>query len=55
VADHYQHPVRTLVHRSGSVDEAKQEIAIWFKDDEVKQYPLVLEEVLYKDGWGKTA
>jgi len=53
VADFYAHPVRTLVHRSGSAEEAKEEIAIWFKDTEIKEYPLVLEEVLYKNGWGK--
>ena len=55
VADYYQHPVRTLVHRSGSVDEAKEEIALWFKSEEVKKYPLVLEEVLYRNGWGNVS
>jgi len=53
VADHFGHPVRTLVHRSGSVDEAKTEIKLWFKDGEIQNYPLVLEEVLYQNGWGK--
>jgi nucleoside-diphosphate kinase len=53
VADFYQHPVRTLVHRSGSVEEAKDEIALWFNKEEIQEYPLVLEEILYKNNWGK--
>lgn len=55
VADKFKHPVRTLVHRSGSVEEAKEEIGIWFSKKEIKNYPLVLEEVFYKAGWGKVA
>ncbi len=30
--------IRNLIHASGNVDEAKQEIALWFKDDEIHEY-----------------
>lgn len=39
--------VRNLVHASGSVKEAEDEIKHWFKDDEIMKYVLVNDEVLY--------
>ena len=30
--------IRNLIHASGNVDEAKQEIALWFKDEEIHDY-----------------
>jgi nucleoside-diphosphate kinase len=39
--------VRNVVHRSGSIEEAKMEIALWFKKEEVLEYRLVQEEILY--------
>jgi nucleoside-diphosphate kinase len=39
--------VRNLVHASGSVGEAEQEINHWFKPAEVTNYRLVQEEILY--------
>lgn len=39
--------VRNIIHSSGSVDEATKEIAIWFKPEEILQYRLVAEEILY--------
>lgn len=39
--------VRNLVHASGSVDEAEKEIRHWFKDEEIIQYRLVQEQILY--------
>ena len=45
--------IRNLIHASGNVKEAKEEIALWFKSDEIIDYPLVLEEVLYGDNWGR--
>ena len=33
--------VRNVVHASGTRDEAKAEIALWFKDDELHDYPSV--------------
>lgn len=39
--------VRNIVHASGSVKEAEDEIKYWFTDDEVMDYVLVNDEVLY--------
>lgn len=39
--------VRNLVHASGSAEEAVNEIAHWFKPEEVTNYRLVQDEVLY--------
>jgi nucleoside-diphosphate kinase len=33
--------IPNLIHASGDVEEAKQEIAHWFKDDEIFDYPSV--------------
>jgi hypothetical protein len=35
------------LHASGTVDEAKQEIDIWFKKDEVLNYTHLFEKILY--------
>jgi nucleoside-diphosphate kinase len=39
--------IRNLVHASGSADEATKEIAHWFKPEELVNYRLVQEEILY--------
>jgi nucleoside-diphosphate kinase len=39
--------IRNLVHASGSVEEAKMEIPHWFKAEELIEYRLVQEEILY--------
>lgn len=39
--------VRNLVHASGSVEEAKKEIDLWFGKDELVSYRLVQEQILY--------
>jgi nucleoside-diphosphate kinase len=39
--------VRNLVHASGNVDEAEKEIDLWFKKDELVDYKLVQETILY--------
>jgi len=39
--------VRNLVHASGNVDEAGKEIDLWFKKDELVNYKLVQEAILY--------
>lgn len=46
-------PVRTLVHASSNVQEAEREIKLWFNTNEIINYPLILEEVLYGKNWGK--
>ncbi len=39
--------IRNLVHASGSVKEAEQEIKHWFKKAEIYNYRLVQEQILY--------
>lgn len=39
--------VRNIIHSSGSVDEAKKEIDVWFKKNEILNYRLISEEIIY--------
>ena len=39
--------VRNLIHTSGSVDEAEKEISLWFQPEEIINYRLVQEHILY--------
>jgi nucleoside-diphosphate kinase len=39
--------VRNVIHASGSVDEAKGEIDLWFKDHEVMKYRHIQDAILY--------
>jgi len=36
--DEKQKGIRNLIHASGDAKEAKQEIALWFKDEEIHDY-----------------
>ena len=39
--------VRNLIHASGSPEEAEMEIKHWFKDEEIVDYRLIQEAILY--------
>ncbi len=39
--------IRNLVHASGSIEEAEKEIALWFKKEELIDYTLIQEKILY--------
>ncbi|MFC1789761.1 nucleoside-diphosphate kinase [Patescibacteria group bacterium] len=47
ISDPSNRAVRNLIHASGSVDEAKKEINLWFKSEEIIKYNLVQEHILY--------
>ncbi len=47
IADEYDRAIRNLVHASGTVEEALQEINLWFKPDEIINYRLVQDTILY--------
>jgi nucleoside-diphosphate kinase len=47
LADNDDRAIRNLLHASGSVDEARQELAHWFSDNELVDYRLVQEGILY--------
>lgn len=39
--------VRNIIHSSGSVEEATKEIPVWFNKQEILNYRLVSEEIIY--------
>ncbi len=43
--------IRNLVHASGNVEEAENEIKLWFGEDEISDYNLAIEEILYEKDW----
>lgn len=47
MADLDQRSVRNLIHASGTVEEAEKEIKIWFKEEELHNYRLIQEQILY--------
>lgn len=47
ISDLDKRSIRNLVHASGSPKEAEMEIEHWFKDEELINYKLVQEQILY--------
>ena len=47
IADVDGRAVRNLVHASGAMDEAEKEIKLWFSDEEISNYRLVQEQIIY--------
>lgn len=47
MADTDSRAVRNLMHASGSAEESEIEIKHWFKDEELINYKLVQEQILY--------
>lgn len=47
MADADDRAIRNLIHASGSVEEAEQELAHWFTSEELVGYRLVQEQILY--------
>jgi nucleoside-diphosphate kinase len=47
MSDDDSRSVRNLIHASGSVEEAEMEINHWFKKEEIIDYRLVQEQILY--------
>lgn len=47
LADADGRAVRNIVHASGNADEAGAEISLWFKKEELVNYRLVQEAILY--------
>ena len=47
MSDRDDRSIRNLIHASGSVSEANQEIPLWFKAEEVVNYRHVQEKILY--------
>ena len=47
IADLDDRAIRNVVHASGSVEEASDEINLWFKEEEVLNYRLIQDAILY--------
>ncbi|MDD5050367.1 MAG: nucleoside-diphosphate kinase [Candidatus Pacebacteria bacterium] len=47
MADKDSRAIRNLIHASGSVKEAEDEIKHWFKKEELYDYELIQEAILY--------
>ena len=47
IADIDQRSVRNLIHASGTIEDAEKEIKIWFKEEELQNYRLIQEQILY--------
>ena len=47
MADKDKRAIRNLIHASGSVKEAEDEIQHWFKKEEIVDYNLMDEQILY--------
>lgn len=51
MADEAERVARNLVHASSSVEEAEREINVWFSQDEIIDYSLAIEKILYSKDW----
>ncbi len=47
LANFYDRPLRNLVHASGKVSEAEYEINLWFKENELFDYPRSDETIMF--------
>ena len=47
ISDTSGRAIRNLIHASGSIEEAKNEINLWFKEKEIINYRLIQEAILY--------
>lgn len=52
-SDEMGRAIHSLVHASGSKEEAETEINIWFKPEEILDYDLIIEDLFYSDDWGR--
>jgi len=50
LADSSKRPIQNLIHASGEVSEAKREIDLWFKPEELHSWHRIDEELLYRQG-----
>ncbi len=47
MSDNDDRSVRNLIHASGSTEDAEKEIELWFNKDEIVNYRLIQEQILY--------
>lgn len=51
VADEVDRAARNLIHASGNRSEADREIKVWFTEDDICDYDLAIEKILYSKDW----
>lgn len=51
LGDEGQRAIRNLVHASGTSEEAEHEIGLWFAEEEVVDYDLAIDKILYSKDW----
>lgn len=51
VADDVDRAARNLIHASGNPSEAAREMKVWFKENEIVDYDLAIEKILYDKHW----
>ncbi len=51
ISDAAARAIRNLVHASGTREEAEREIKLWFTEDEIYDYDLAIEKILYSVDW----
>jgi nucleoside-diphosphate kinase len=54
VADEVDRATRNLVHASGNPSEAEREIKVWFREEDIVDYDLAIEKLLYDKDWEDT-
>lgn len=54
ISDEDGRAIRNLVHASGNVEEAENEIKIWFRPEELVSYNMAIEAILYDKAWEDT-
>lgn len=47
ISDYDDRAIRNIVHASGTVEEAQAEINLWFKSEEILNYRLIQDSILY--------
>jgi len=50
MGDVLERPIQNLIHASGAVDEAKREIAVWFKPEEIHVWSRIEDSLFYRKG-----
>jgi len=51
LSDNEGRSIRNLIHASGTAEEAKKEIEIWFDASELYAYIMPIDEILYSKNW----
>lgn len=54
LADDVDRAARNMIHASGNASEAEREIKVWFTEDEILDYDLAIEKILYDKEWETT-